>query len=90
MGKAPLRLVIRRNPVVWKELLECGHEFHAHLEFLWDENAHLITFEPSAKRRRCRLCQAGESALPYSPETLPGSSPKKPVASAKSQKERAA
>jgi hypothetical protein len=85
LGKSPLRLVTERTPfskAVWLEKLECGHEVYAFLEFLWDEKAHLVKFEPNAKRRRCRECKALAEALP-SPRKPPQSvNPEVPEAGA--------
>ena len=47
---------------------------HAYLEFLWDEKSHLISFAPTAKRRRCNPCKQ----LALELEALP---PKMPVES---------
>jgi hypothetical protein len=78
LGKSPLRLVSDRAklfPGCWRETLACGHSVDTFQTFLWDENAHMILLEPTAKRRRCPECKAiadFEASL---------ASPKKPVQS---------
>ena len=68
LGKAPLRLVVRREEIesgIWLEVLECGHERQtfACLDSYWDEGAHLIQPpQPVAKRRRCQECKRSEAA----------------------------
>lgn len=66
LGKAPLRLVMARSPQFippsttpkyWIETLECGHTTEAFPLSYWDEGGHLITSEPTAKRRRCQPCK---------------------------------
>ena len=63
LGKSPLRLVCARTEIskgCWQETLECGHQITTYLEFLWDEKAHLVTWEPNAKRRRCQKCAVAQ------------------------------
>lgn len=78
MGKAPLRLVVGREPQFvppatqpkyWTETLECCHVQTAFPGFYWDEGGHCIIVPPTAKRRRCQPCKAielGEKFLPQS------------------------
>ena len=58
MGKSPLRLVLSRTEVekhAWIERLECGHQSTEFSEFA-PQNNHYVWLPPTAKRRRCRLC----------------------------------
>jgi hypothetical protein len=76
LGKSPLRLVLKRTLKFrgcYQETLECGHRVTTYQEFLWDDKAHLVLLEPTAKRRRCQECKAVAAS---SPAELP--SPKKP------------
>lgn len=69
LGKAPLRLVVSREPQFiasaiqpkyWVETLECSHTQIAYPGFYWDEGGHLVNTTPTAKRRRCQPCKAIE------------------------------
>lgn len=78
MGKAPLRLIVKRlavkvqpdstNPnyivTYWREVLECGHEQDA---FSND----LRTSEPTAVRRRCPECLIAAVKKPNQSVVLP-------------------
>jgi hypothetical protein len=79
LGKSPLRLIAQRTQLekhVWKERLECGHEVHTFIDFEWDYGGHLVLFEPTALRRRCRECKALADVSQAS-----SNAPKKPVRS---------
>lgn len=65
MGKAPLRLVAKREEfggfkpgTTWLETLECGHEQIHYLDWEWKDMSYLVQRPPSAKRRRCTDCKA--------------------------------
>lgn len=66
MGKSPLRLVCSRTETakgVWREILECGHEYETYTPYLWDSAGCLIEAEITAKRRRCRKCNPPAAIL---------------------------
>ena len=67
LGKSPLRLILSRTLVCrgcYQETLECGHQLTTYQEFLWDEKAHLVLLEPTAKRRRCQQCREVSCVTP--------------------------
>ena len=71
MGHAPLRLIVKRT---WHDLhtftdtLECGHESWQITDFVWEPG--LKHLPPTAKRRRCRDCQAAEKLVKKPTQTL--------------------
>jgi hypothetical protein len=74
LGKSPLRLILSRTLVCrgcYQETLECGHELTTYQEFLWDEKAHLVLLEPTAKRRRCQECKAAAAQDPTRKAVVP-------------------
>ena len=76
LGKSPLRLILSRTLVCrgcYQETLECGHSLTTYQEFLWDEKAHLVLLEPTAKRRRCHECKAAEQNNPKTTSNTLGS-----------------
>lgn len=79
MGKAPLRLIVGREPQFvppatqpkyWVETLECSHVQTAFPGFYWDEGGHLINVQPTAKRRRCQPCKALELGKKFLPQSV--------------------
>jgi hypothetical protein len=66
LGKSPLRLVASRTCVskgIWKEILECGHEYTTFTQYLWEYSGRLIEAEITAKRRRCQKCKPAVAAV---------------------------
>jgi hypothetical protein len=86
LGKSPLRQILSRTLVCrgcYQETLDCGHRVTTYQEFLWDEKAHLVLLEPTAKRRRCHECREAAELREFP-------SPKKPVQSERSPRKKAA
>ncbi len=92
MGKSPLRLIILRSwhdHQTFTDHLECGHSVWQFAEF--DRDNPGINLPVTTKRRRCQECKAlafaQEQTFHRKISALP---PKKPAASAREDRRKAA